>query len=1817
MKKKITALVLACLMALPIGNVTVYGTETAAPASAVQTVTEEGTASDGVVDATQTDPSGAAVTGTAGTGSETVTDGTQAGENAGETESVTETESEAPTEDVSTAEPASDAAPEKYKEHLSLPGFSYHDGKLWYQDAELDENGCYAYTDQGGRKLLFDSLDPEFPETYAAIKKNKVKTTADGVQVSNSALGANTGDIYMGLNGAQYAHPAGANGKDVLHGIDVSYAQGYINWAGMKQSGVQFAIIRSGARGYGAEGNFINDTYFTTNMANAAAQGMKIGVYFFSQAVSEAEAIAEADLCYQQIMSSGYKSSVTLPVYIDYEYAEPNGAKGGRMYNARLTPAQHTAICNAFCARMNQYGFQSGIYANKDMILNDMVYSGIPTNYSIWMANWQNVTSYTGRLDCWQYHVSTALANWVSNATKTVDLDFGYWAGTALSAAASANPATLTMDLTKNEYVETKLTGSTNKTGSTFAWTITMSDGASAAGAYTQTTPVTSGTTNTSTLRFTKPGTYKATVTVTKGNEKSTASVLINVKCPLQEEWFSTQSNSFTYDGKEHEIKDFIKTTALAPNGNAFYNVYYQKSTVTKLKDVLRNAEGNVIPYDVTIVGTGACTGTLTRQVLVNPRNIGGGDCVITVPEVQEYVPTASALQMTVVDNGIFTTDKNGTKIPTTLECGTDYVIGESEAVKLGTIYVTVEGAGNYAGTLRSPNPIEIETSSLSDGMIATIPDQIFEGGPLTPALEVSQSGVTLTEGQDYSVAYENNVNVGTATATITGLGLYTGTATASFKIKAKPLTEDMLVAVPDQFFTGAAIKLDTGLTPVLKNMVTGNPLVLTTNNKDGDFRITYAANTNVGTATITMTGLNNYSGSVKGSFKIVPADINAGDVTVLLANTEDFETVYTGKEIKPAVKVMRNGKAVAATQYAITYQDNTNVGEASVVLTGKGNYGGTNTTTFTINPKALSLNGKAGTGISYGTIAAKTYTSAEPQGMKPLPVVKYGGTTLVEGVDYALTYDKVMTNEKGAVVYDAAKQPVIDEQGLERITEAGTYRAVLTAEDGNYEGEYVYPSVFKVNPAKIAAKNVVMENAALKVGNPDPGIKVAVDGVELVKGTEYEITYVLGKAESDEPTVPGRYTVRVDGIGNYQGRVNQTLTVYDASTVVFDTADFDISLPDDADFDYSFDNTPKKPPVTVTNRSTGAELVLNKDYSLAYADNKNVGTATVKLTGKGAQKGTIIKTFTIKPCEDVTLSPDVNKLSFSVNKESFVFNGRVQKALPVVKLMTVDAKTGKAKVVATLKSGTDYTADYENANSRDAGDYDITINLKGNYSGSETVSYEIAPYEVSRLTVSVPVQYYDGMEKTPDLSAMTIRCGGVLMTDEDKEGLSIDRYDNNINVGSKAQVTISAEENNGNFTNARTERSGTIDLPKVQYFTINRRTVADKSLVITVGGAAVSDKNVSEYKTVYEEELDAKGKRVAVGQEPEVVIKDAAGNELEQNVDYKVTYAGNKNVGKGASVTITGIGGNTGSRRITFEITGKDISEVVPLRGESIALTSVKLYKTAAGAKKADASDLVKDDSYVYSAAQIRPVPVAEYQDPMIGTVSLVSGTDYVLQYVNNVDAGTATVRLTGKGRYTGVVEKTFKINPVTESWLKANKKTVTISDIPTQTYTGKVVVPNVTVTAAGRKLTKGKDYTVNVTNSVRLSATGYATLQVSGIRNYSGMLGTPKNFKLQLAKPVAPTLTSTGVVKGRVDASWTAVPGANRYYLEWSSSASFPANDCNGTEVENTTWAQARCGTGKKYFRVQAIMETTSTEGKLIRLESPVSATTSVTVK
>ena len=208
-----------------------------------------------------------------------------------------------------------------------------------------------------------------------------------------------------------------------LKGIDVSTFQNDIDWASVKADGVDFAMIRAGFRGYGQAGNILTDARFYSNIQNAIANNIKVGVYFFTQAKNEQEAIEEANYTINLIKNY----NITYPVAIDTEWSsEPN-------YNGRadsLSVQERTKVVKAFCETIEDAGYEPMIYASKSWLLDKLDMSQL-SNYNIWLAHYTGATqdnplakpsSYDGDYIMWQYTSSGSVNGILGNVDMNINI---------------------------------------------------------------------------------------------------------------------------------------------------------------------------------------------------------------------------------------------------------------------------------------------------------------------------------------------------------------------------------------------------------------------------------------------------------------------------------------------------------------------------------------------------------------------------------------------------------------------------------------------------------------------------------------------------------------------------------------------------------------------------------------------------------------------------------------------------------------------------------------------------------------------------------------------------------------------------------------------------------------------------------------------------------------------------------------------------------------------------------------------------------------------------------------------------------------------------------------------------------------------------------------------------------------------------------------------------------------------------------------------------------------------------------------------------
>lgn len=221
-----------------------------------------------------------------------------------------------------------------------------------------------------------------------------------------------TGNQIIG--GVEYTF--GANGvltsEAGILGIDVSKYQGTINWQAVKASGVEFVIIRCAYRGWGS-GVLVEDPYFRSYLSGAKAAGLDVGIYFFSQAINEVEAVEEASACVEYLNGT----FLEYPIFIDIE--DSGGYPNGRA--DKLTKAQRTSIAKAFCETVRSAGYQAGVYANTNYFTHHLDASQL-SSYHIWLAQYAEKPTYTGRYDIWQY---TAKGS-VDGISGNVDMNIAY-----------------------------------------------------------------------------------------------------------------------------------------------------------------------------------------------------------------------------------------------------------------------------------------------------------------------------------------------------------------------------------------------------------------------------------------------------------------------------------------------------------------------------------------------------------------------------------------------------------------------------------------------------------------------------------------------------------------------------------------------------------------------------------------------------------------------------------------------------------------------------------------------------------------------------------------------------------------------------------------------------------------------------------------------------------------------------------------------------------------------------------------------------------------------------------------------------------------------------------------------------------------------------------------------------------------------------------------------------------------------------------------------------------------------------------------------
>ena len=488
-----------------------------------------------------------------------------------------------------------------------------------------------------------------------------------------------------------------------------------------------------------------------------------------------------------------------------------------------------------------------------------------------------------------------------------------------------------------------------------------------------------------------------------------------------------------------------------------------------------------------------------------------------------------------------------------------NYQVGYVDNTNAGTATVTVTGTGDYEGSVSAT--FVIAPLTIENATVTGIQNKTYNATAQTQDLTVTLGETVLTEDEDYTVAYANNKNAGTATVTITGKGNYASQITKTFTIAKRSITAATVTGIVNKTYNGSA----QAQAPTVK--VDGSTLA-----KGTHYTLSYANNKNAGTATVTITGKGNYSGSVSKTFTIAPKQVSP---TFALSATS---YTYDGKAKTPAVSKVAAAKVnLTTSSYSVAYaKGRTNAGTYKVTVTLKGNYKGSASKTFTIKPRSLAK--ATVTGIKNKTFNGAAQTQAL--------VVKLGTVKLTKGTHYTVAY----ANNKNA----------------------GTATLVIKGK-GNYTGSI--KKTFKIAQRDFSKATVAAIAKQLYTGSaikPAPVVKWG--GTTLKNGTDYTVSYKnnvkLGKA-----------TVTITGKGNYTAKTKTaTFTIYKAAI-----GGARVSL---SSTSVDWDGHAHTPSVTITYG--GKALRQGVDYTVRYANNVKPGSASIIITGKRGFTGTVTKHFTV-----------------------------------------------------------------------------------------------------------------------------------------------------------------------------------------------------------------------------------------------------------------------------------------------------------------------------------------------------------------------------------------------------------------------------------------------------------------------------------------------------------------------------------------------------------------------------------------------------------
>ena len=1014
----------------------------------------------------------------------------------------------------------------------------------------------------------------------------------------------------------------------------------------------------------------------------------------------------------------------------------------------------------------------------------------------------------------------------------------------------------------------------------------------------------------------------------------------------------------------------------------------------TSAEKIAENLVGEYIDENGNATAVSGFTVTLPATGLVEGENVvtasyNGYTCDVTIKVEHD---TVASISVTNQPNLEYTSGQalnlDALEVTATFGSGNTDVItsGYTTDPENGTILTVADNNGHpvtitYDGQAATTDNLIVNQADISSASIAAVgPFEYDNGNEIKPTPAITLGEKLLENGVDYDLSYENNINVGTATLTATGKGEYQGTVSATFQItkakgslKLKVNNEESTVEITYgdsiQFTDGNGNAIGTDITIHYQTGETTDAVYDTATTQ-----------LNVGTYTFwaVRSGDANHDEATSNKVVVIIKQRNIASLDITVA-----DQTYSGAAVKPDVTV-RHGNIVLneIDDYTLSgYDGNVNVTDnASVNVTGTGNYNGEATLTFKINPKNLGDISNSFTSIA--NLPDKGYTGEQIKPEVTEKTITIDSDTLEVRRDYEIIYGEN--------------------------TNAGTATVTVKPVDGSNYTFTQFTREFQITKVKIQIVGADFIVAPLYEeefdgtttgGDPVPyftydgnehGVKFVFNSTKVYNGKTLDqlinVAYVektyIGPVEQE-------WKYKAKDVATYNARVELTpvdaenYEIYGANfknltwkimpaTITVNPADvpslnvFCSELVNDEKRDYDYDlSWLGAVPSTV-------EIPSYEKFSYEALDTSALPKLTFKnVTALAAgETGKVTLLVKFRNYEDVTLTVDVNY----INKKTVELT-----------VADVEAVYGETYAPVVLLDGKDVTTDctitYSPSAPKNVGEYTITVSYsdsvaEGEYPGhvgTATAKLTITPKGLTANVSHDPITYGDAAPTT----GYSVEFEGLVNNDEIAE----DAYTVD------TEYTKGCKVDNYKFTCV-------LDTDKIKNYTIGNVT----------GALVVNPKSIAAPSVTINDPTDKTytGSPCVQG----VSVKDSEAKLTFD--DISVTYENNINVGT-ATIIYTGKNNYTGEIRKNFKITEASITD------DMIANIPSVTYNTRAH---------TPDVTVTFNGS------------------TLEAGKDYDVAYTNNINAGTATVTVTGKGNFTGTASKDFAI---AQAYLSVENQTVT----------------------------------------------------------------------------------------------------------------------------------------------------------------------------